>query len=496
MPSQYGDKNKGKNEFREHLKSLLHQYQEWLSLLDIKEQPRNWNDTLNSVHNISECIIEVIDLVYSGLHSRAHKKFRDSICINELLRPRSFEANTSWYRMRKFEENKKQAISRKDMFHIPLNKRGIVKTQRYSSPGYPCLYLGASIYTCWEELHRPDLNRCFASLLHNTKRIKLIDITYPIKSNWKYVDFEIKKGDLNKDIDKFPDEQANQMKPYQNHFPEDESDLSSILKTKASEIEKSTAGVKKHLDLDQDVNTNQDVNSSSSKLDTDFIDEVTRIPLILASMVKVKNVDDVFKPEYIIPQQIMESVIEMINDENSDDGIIGIYYTSVHNTSEHNTSEQKYDDFIFSFSNYTTEIIYQNNIAIPIQNPNSKEFCDELRTLFKITNPTCEEFERAKRVFEAWTKQSYEDNKNKQQQQYEYDDSVFHQLEIRLNNHTLFPLEIIPSDEGAGEEAVNGPGEEDVEGKDKADGQETVAADGKKGVSNHVGDIGGANVGE
>src|SRR5205823_638449 len=45
-----------------------------------------------------------------------------------------------------------------DLFHIPFNSRHLITNQRYSFPGLPCLYLGQSLYVCWEELGRPDLN--------------------------------------------------------------------------------------------------------------------------------------------------------------------------------------------------------------------------------------------------------------------------------------------------------------------------------------------------
>lgn len=50
--------------------------------------------------------------------------------------------------------------SNNEMFHIPLNKRRIVSTQRYSFPGLPCLYACSSAYTCWVEIGRPSFD-CF-----------------------------------------------------------------------------------------------------------------------------------------------------------------------------------------------------------------------------------------------------------------------------------------------------------------------------------------------
>lgn len=53
-----------------------------------------------------------------------------------------------YFRMRISEK----PLSKKEMFHIPLNQREIVSTQRFSIPGYPCLYLGTSLEVCWDEI--------------------------------------------------------------------------------------------------------------------------------------------------------------------------------------------------------------------------------------------------------------------------------------------------------------------------------------------------------
>lgn len=64
-----------------------------------------------------------------------------------------------------------------EMFHIPFNLRDRVTTQRYSFPGLPCLYLGRSLYVCWEELGRPDLHRLWVTKLKvaPTKTIRVLD---------------------------------------------------------------------------------------------------------------------------------------------------------------------------------------------------------------------------------------------------------------------------------------------------------------------------------
>lgn len=53
--------------------------------------------------------------------------------------------------------------SKEELFHVPFSDREKVSSARYSIPGLPCLYLGNSIYVCWEEMGRPDLNSIHVS---------------------------------------------------------------------------------------------------------------------------------------------------------------------------------------------------------------------------------------------------------------------------------------------------------------------------------------------
>lgn len=82
------------------------------------------------------------------------------------------------YRGRKNKEN--IDYSNEEMYHIPLNKRRIVSTQRYSFPGLPCLYACSSVYTCWAEIGRPSFD-CFQvarlNSSHLAKESKLLDLS-------------------------------------------------------------------------------------------------------------------------------------------------------------------------------------------------------------------------------------------------------------------------------------------------------------------------------
>jgi len=60
------------------------------------------------------------------------------------------------YRMRKNKKGRVEPFNIKEIFHIPFNEaKRIGDKGRYSFLEEPCLYLGRSIYLCWEELGRP-----------------------------------------------------------------------------------------------------------------------------------------------------------------------------------------------------------------------------------------------------------------------------------------------------------------------------------------------------
>lgn len=83
-----------------------------------------------------------------------------------------------WYRGR-IKEDGFNLFNRKEMFHIPENLREKVNCQRFSFNGYPCLYLGKTIWTCWEELDEPHLDDVCFSAFKLTKDIILLDLSIP-----------------------------------------------------------------------------------------------------------------------------------------------------------------------------------------------------------------------------------------------------------------------------------------------------------------------------
>lgn len=190
--------------------------------------------------------------------------------------------------MRLVDTKERKKLKNCDLFHIPLNKRGIVKTQRYSVPGLPCIYLGKSIYGCWEEMGRPDFGTVMASRFEVMKYMKVLDLRIPDRATW----------------------------------------------------------------------------------DKQWTNYILFMPIIIASMIQVNNPEDIFKPEYIVPQLLTEWVVSQEKREEKD-SLKGIIYTSVMKNNDFNFPVEKYD-----------------NIAIPTIKNTDKKYCSILASIFKVTDPT------------------------------------------------------------------------------------------------------------
>lgn len=367
-PSTY-DANK--YDFRKHLDKIFNSYLKLLDKVVESERLNNWDEIKRKNEVLIDVINKSIKLYYEGRHSNAFKQ------LNEHIDPNSWGLmlfnNHDFYRMRMFDEGEKH--DRNGMFHIPFNKRTIVKTQRFSAPGYPCLYLGTSAYICWEEMLRPNLDKCYVSRFYADESFILYNLSLPTV----------------KEIAKLSEQDFKKLS---------EQDLKRINELCFKNF--SEQGFKEII----------------KNRELEFRHILLILPLILACMVKVAKPKDPFKPEYIIPQLFMEWVIEEGID---DDTISGIAYTSVH----------KSDDFNFA----PEESI---NLVFPAFPPFKGKYSKKLCEMFQLTEPTCDELERAKCPYQA-----IERDGKKLNEVYNYKISTFGQLEARLKDEKKFPLKKI-----------------------------------------------------
>lgn len=322
-------RNHGEHEARIVLENA---FKEFIQILKSQTDNCITDDIIKGTDNICTTILECYDYIYSGDHLKAYNILSarlDSLSYIKVI----IQPHDSFYRIRQREDEK--LFDHIDMQPIPGNLRHIVKTQRYSSPGIPCLYLGMSINACWEEMHRPQIGGCMISRYEAIQPFTLISLSIP--------------------------------------------SLESFL------------------------------------LQTEQV--IMLYPLIMSCMVEVADYKDSFKSAYIIPQLVMEWLMTVEGGVKQD--IKGIRYTSVHIN----------DDFDFP-------PFYFENIAIPVPGPKKLSFCKKIDKLFKITDPTCEEFERIKMNLEL----GVADFDELQTPNGKYKYSLFGLIEENLKDTDKFPL--------------------------------------------------------
>lgn len=193
-----------------------------------------------------------------------------------------------------------------EMFHIKYDLRSKVQTQRFSFPGLPCLYLGTSSYVCWIELNRPQMDQFQVA--------------------------EIKQKDNDKEykvIDLC-------MHPY------------SFYK----ELQKKEKGTK------------------TEHEDISLAEYLRWWPIMAVCSIAVKNENDPFKPEYIIPQFVLQYFLE----DGIDDSI-GIKYMSIKVGR-------------ISMKHYETDYRVYSNVVIPVKSSKKTDdgFCSTLSNQFEVTN--------------------------------------------------------------------------------------------------------------
>lgn len=334
--------------FPERLRKCLKYYESWVSELTFEEEPLE-KETLKTISHICKKLNDIVKSSMRGIPSKAFSQLNNMLIENKKDRnfPKidirttilSTERDTNFYRIRQLSSI--YDVPLKELFHIPINQRGIIKTQRFSSPGYPCLYIGESIYGCWEEMRRPPMHLCAVARFRSEDSLNFIDLTIPSKEKLRNPSYLI------------------------------------------------------------------------------------LLPLIAACMIRVSDDEATYKPEYIVPQLLIEWILKhrIYEDNGVKKAIHGIAYTSTRmNNNEFNFPTKK-------FKNY----------AIPVFNVDSRlHYCSTLCRLFELTRPTTNDIEKLK--------QGYDLNfgqlglNEEQQKDQNYTSSDFGQLEKRLCE---FPLDKI-----------------------------------------------------
>ena len=113
---------------------------------------------LEEITNNATKLIEVLRLYSSGNIVEASLK---AFQIFDTMKPQLMQRCSGVYSLEDYyriREIGKQPfrLERKELFHIPYNKNYLVGTERYSMPGYPCLYLASQAELAWYECGKPQ----------------------------------------------------------------------------------------------------------------------------------------------------------------------------------------------------------------------------------------------------------------------------------------------------------------------------------------------------
>ena len=139
------------------------------------------------IQSLTEVIPKVIEQYFLGNPSKSFtilSNLFNSTNTFTLNFPKYQYANrSSFFRIRSKTYLTDKPLQRSELFHHPFEQRGKVSTQRYSIPGFPCLYVGDSMYVCWEELNRPDLRKVQAVRFENNGPMSVFNIDFSIYGN-------------------------------------------------------------------------------------------------------------------------------------------------------------------------------------------------------------------------------------------------------------------------------------------------------------------------
>lgn len=114
-------------------------------------------NTINEIEENANKLVEVLRLYDNGKIVAASIKAFD---VFDTMKPQLMQRYSGLYQLGDYYRIRKIGsipfpLERKELFHIPHSKNYLVGTERYSMPGYPCLYLSSQPELAWHECGKP-----------------------------------------------------------------------------------------------------------------------------------------------------------------------------------------------------------------------------------------------------------------------------------------------------------------------------------------------------
>ncbi|WP_321991488.1 hypothetical protein [Marispirochaeta aestuarii] len=266
-------------------------------LADKKNKIKNCCRELNKILREYENghVFKSYDLFDKMMHGLNHSL--NAIIVNG-KKPDDF-LNKDFYRMRL---SSSILSNKKEIFHTPISLRRKINSQRYSVPGLPCLYLSSSVYTCWAEMNKPNIQDLHVS------RYVLDDLAIVNILNFTMID--PKRLFYRDKIHEFRGDNQMYIERIEPQF---------------------------------------------------LIDAIILWPLLFVCSLKGSDKSDFYKPEYIIPQFLLQWI-------RTNHDLKGIAYFST------DLDTKNIDPF------------YCINYVFPVES-DASEICTYLSNIFKLTDP-------------------------------------------------------------------------------------------------------------
>lgn len=171
-------------DYRTYLKRLLKLCRDSISeLSDVSfrnDLPYGTNRNIlnKEILNSTNALLRAYNSYSDGKLSSAITTIRNRFLTPDAIQTFELKHEQNWYRARK-TDNSGSGLKAKEMFHIPFEKRTDVVNYRFSISGYPCLYIGNSLLTCWEEMHCPQLHGFVVSKVAIENVMRVLDLRIP-----------------------------------------------------------------------------------------------------------------------------------------------------------------------------------------------------------------------------------------------------------------------------------------------------------------------------
>ncbi len=183
LPKRYDE------DIEEYFAQLFKEYEQNVARLSTKGPgARDVQNEIETIRELSRGILSTLAQYLSGQTFHAFQTFNEAMShvrhrIHDLVFPlvdllgvplskRESRYYGDLYRLR---TGPLTQLTKRDIFHIPFEKRQLVASQRYSIPGLPSLYLGSSLWIAWEELGRPNLTSIHASRFEGKGSLRVLD---------------------------------------------------------------------------------------------------------------------------------------------------------------------------------------------------------------------------------------------------------------------------------------------------------------------------------